>query len=184
MRLESARATALAVLAAAACATGDPAARSGEDRARYRQRQRAYDGAPPVIPHAVRSLGRQDCLNCHREGMDLQGGGIAARTPHPERTACRQCHVEQVAASAVFVANGFAGWRHPGAGTRAYPGAPPTVPHPRNGREGCLGCHGANGGSPIRTPHSDRVNCLQCHVEQASAAAFVGSTFAGPAGRP
>lgn len=182
MRRHALAATALAALAATACARGDSAARSGAERARYRESHRAYDGAPPAIPHAVESLGRQDCLNCHREGMDLQGGGMAARTPHPERTECRQCHVEQLEPRAVFVANRFEGWRHPPAGTRAYPGAPPTLPHPRHGRENCLGCHGANGGSPIRTPHADRVNCLQCHVEQSPDRAFVVNTFFGSGG--
>jgi cytochrome c-type protein NapB len=181
------RALALFALAAAsACERGpDPAARGGALRSRYRSAQRAYDGAPPVVPHAVASLGRQDCLNCHREGMDLEDAGIAARSPHPERVSCQQCHVEQLEPRAVFVASGFTGWRHPRRGSRAYPGAPPTLPHPRNGREGCLGCHGEGGGSPIRTPHADRINCLQCHVEQdAGATAFVAHAFARPGGEP
>jgi cytochrome c-type protein NapB len=81
---------------------------------------------------------------------------------------CQQCHVEQVEPEALLVSNSFVGWRHPEAGTRAFAGAPPTIPHPLNGREGCLGCHGDLGGSPIQTPHADRVNCHQCHVSQAA----------------
>ncbi len=47
--------------------------------------------APPVMPH--KSFMRENCISCH--------SGPAAReeirTPHPERTRCRQCHVEQKA---------------------------------------------------------------------------------------
>lgn len=158
-------ALALAGLVAACSAGPDRAAREGPERGRYRRTHREYDGAPPVIPHLVVALGRQDCLACHREGLDLGPEGLAPRTPHPERVACLQCHVEQVEPGAVFARNEFLGLRFPAQGTRAFPGAPPTLPHPREWRENCLGCHGVGGGSPIRTPHADRVNCLQCHVE-------------------
>lgn len=161
-----------ALTLATACVGVDPAARQGPARAAYRGAHREYDGAPPVIPHPVTALGRQDCLNCHRDGTDLGQGGIAPRTPHPDRVDCRQCHVEQLEPRAVFVKNDFDGLRYPSGGTRAYPGAPPTMPHPRNGREGCLGCHGQGGGSPMRTPHPERVVCLQCHVEQVPGAAL------------
>jgi cytochrome c-type protein NapB len=156
-----------AALALAACAAGpDSGARQGGPRQDYRRAHRAYDGAPPVIPHAVVSLGRQDCLNCHLEGMDLLGTVLVVTTPHPERSACRQCHVEQVEPKAFFVASDFVPARHASRGTRAYVGAPPTLPHPRLGRENCVGCHGELGGSPIQSPHAERTNCLQCHVEQ------------------
>ena len=46
----------------------------------------------------------------------------------------------------------------------------------------CLGCHGVRGGSPIRTPHGDRVNCLQCHVEQDRTATLLTRNSFG--GRP
>jgi len=150
------------VLGLAACS--GPAGGQGSTRAAYRRVQRAYDGAPPVVPHPVRALGRQDCLSCHGEGLDLGGDGMAPRVPHPERVNCQQCHVEQVASN-LLVRTSFSGLRHASRGHRAYPGAPPLLPHPRNGREHCLGCHGERGGSPLHTPHPDRVNCLQCHVE-------------------
>lgn len=133
-------------------------------RAGYRRVQRAYDGAPPVTPHPVRALQRQDCLTCHREGIEVPGEGLAPRTPHPEQVQCLQCHVEQVTSTAGLAKNGFAGYREPARGTRAYAGAPPTIPHLLSSRRDCLGCHDRMGGSPIRTPHPDRVNCLQCHV--------------------
>ncbi len=175
------RAVVAMALVLSACAPArDPGARAGESRASYRRTQRAYDGAPPVIPHAVASLGRQDCLNCHREGMDLGSDGLAPRTPHAERGQCRQCHVEQLAPAGDFARTTFVAWRQPTRGTRAFPGAPPTLPHPVNGRETCLGCHGALGGSPLRTPHPDRATCLQCHVEQTDTAGlFRATTFGG-----
>ncbi|NLL18193.1 MAG: hypothetical protein GX262_04095 [Clostridia bacterium] len=45
------------------------------------------DGFPPPIPHDLEA--KTDCLVCHREG-EL---GKAPKTPHPELTTCRQCHV-------------------------------------------------------------------------------------------
>lgn len=49
---------------------------------------RLYAGAPPVMPHRLHM--REDCMACHT--------GPGARpeivTTHPERTRCRQCHVE------------------------------------------------------------------------------------------
>lgn len=161
----------------AACVAGDG---SPPGRAAYRRVQRAYDGAPPVVPHAVRALQREDCLACHREGMEVEGEGLAPRTPHPGQVTCQQCHVEQVTRRADFAGNTFVGLRHPGHGTRAYAGAPPTIPHALNGRGNCLGCHGESGGSPIRTPHRDRVNCRQCHVpSHPGTALWRGNAFRG-----
>ena len=37
---------------------------AAKDRAAYRRAHRAYDGAPPAIPHAVRALSRQNCRIC------------------------------------------------------------------------------------------------------------------------
>ena len=48
---------------------------------------RATAGAPPRIPHRI--LMRENCVACH----DGPGVREEARTTHPERTRCRQCHV-------------------------------------------------------------------------------------------
>lgn len=170
-------------VAAAACASDTP---PGGDAARagYRRVQRAYDGAPPVTPHPVRALQRQDCLSCHRQGMNVPGQGLAPRTPHPEQIQCLQCHVEQVTRGVGLVVNTFEGYREPARGTRAFMGAPPTIPHLLSSRRNCLGCHDRMGGSPIRTPHADRVNCLQCHVPARSdQTAWRDNTFSGEQGR-
>jgi cytochrome c-type protein NapB len=59
--------------------------------------------------------------------------------------------------------------------SRAFPGAPPPIPHPlledrSMGGGGCLGCHRDGGFVPIYkayapvTPHPQYGNCRQCHV--------------------
>lgn len=71
---------------------------------------------------------------------------------------------------------------------RAYPGAPPTIPHELLSEKGigassCLQCH-ENGGyvevfkayAPI-SPHTDLVNCRQCHVPVKTDGLFVGSNW-------
>jgi len=71
---------------------------------------------------------------------------------------------------------------------RAYPGAPPTIPHPilRDGVVGgkdCLKCHD-NGGfvqkynayAPV-TPHPELTNCRQCHVPVKTTTNFKVNSF-------
>lgn len=51
------------------------------------------EGMPPVMPHAAPPLkGKSEeaaCLSCHEEGKNG-----ASPTPHAERRACTQCHVQ------------------------------------------------------------------------------------------
>ena len=71
---------------------------------------------------------------------------------------------------------------------RAFPGAPPSIPHPvakerSLGGNTCLQCH-QNGGfvekysayAPI-TPHPEMVNCRQCHVTKNTNENFKDFTF-------
>lgn len=71
---------------------------------------------------------------------------------------------------------------------RAFPGAPPTIPHALNndrnmGGNACLKCH-ENGGfvskfeayAPV-TPHPEMVNCRQCHVPENTSSVFKPSNF-------
>lgn len=66
---------------------------------------------------------------------------------------------------------------------RAYPGAPPSIPHPLISEKGiggktCLQCH-ENGGyaaqfqafAPI-TPHPELLNCKQCHLPKKTDSTF------------
>jgi cytochrome c-type protein NapB len=45
--------------------------------------------SPPTIPHRI--LMRENCLACHSGPAVRQ----EIKTTHPERTRCRQCHVEE-----------------------------------------------------------------------------------------
>ena len=54
-----------------------------------RRGRRMADNSPPVIPHRV--FMRENCSACH----DGRAAREEIRTPHPERTRCEQCHVEQ-----------------------------------------------------------------------------------------
>lgn len=72
---------------------------------------------------------------------------------------------------------------------RAYPGAPPPVPHPvADGRSiggrSCTACHGDGGWveafaayAPV-TPHPELTSCLQCHVATGRAEPFRPTTYA------
>jgi cytochrome c-type protein NapB len=71
---------------------------------------------------------------------------------------------------------------------RAYPGAPPVIPHPLADPEAvggavCLSCHREGGWAPAFgaytpvTPHPDLVNCVQCHVASTAVDALVRTDF-------
>ena len=158
----------LLVCVSAGCreATPPAVARSIAERAAGR----AYDGAPPVIPHEL--IG--ECSTCHDDdGSAIAGIGGAPASPHGSVAAagsfrrCQQCHVPTVT-SAVMVASVFNGLPQGAVkGGRASPGAPPTVPHTLQLRENCLSCHaGPASRVEIRTSHPERPRCRQCHVPQ------------------
>lgn len=142
-----------------------------------RAERRAYDGAPPVIPHQNFGM---NCTNCHTDaGVDLPGVGFSPPMPH-ERTAglsatsrCVQCHLFR-ATGDLFRGNAFAGLRQDlRAGGRQNPLAPPVMPHPVRMRENCLACHsGPAAREEIRTPHPERARCTQCHVERTTPLLF------------
>ncbi|MBP7778238.1 MAG: nitrate reductase cytochrome c-type subunit [Acidobacteria bacterium] len=156
----------------AACGPGAPAgavARSTSARAALR----AYDGAPPTIPHDA-SIGA--CTTCHdADGSAIDGVGVAPASPHGDAAAdgafrrCRQCHVPDSGA-ALLVQSRFTGLAQgPWRGGRATPGAPPTIPHTLQLRGQCLTCHAGPGArAEIRTTHPERVRCRQCHVPDVS----------------
>lgn len=70
---------------------------------------------------------------------------------------------------------------------RAFYGAPPSIPHPvfegSIGADQCLKCH-ENGGfvekynayTPV-SPHPDKLNCVQCHVQVKTNELFIPSSF-------
>jgi cytochrome c-type protein NapB len=137
-----------------------------------RQEHRAYEGAPPTIPHEIDQRGVPGCLACHGQGMKL-GGRTAPRISHAPYQSCTQCHVVEdsprpLAAYPDVPSNRFVGLASAGPGTRAWQGAPPTMPHPTHMRTECASCHGPGGHPGLRTSHPQRQNCVQCHGASAS----------------
>ena len=132
-----------------------------------RQQNRAFNGAPPTIPHAVDQMSTKSCMACHGQGLHTQSLR-ASQISHPYLANCTQCHVEsnpQHIAPIVFKPNGFRGQAAPNGGPRAFQEAPPQIPHSTWMRSNCLSCHGATG---IRTTHPWRQSCTQCHTPSAA----------------
>jgi cytochrome c-type protein NapB len=134
-----------------------------------RAARRAYDGAPPVIPH--RPFGGA-CTTCHAErARELPGEGVAPPNPHlhtagmSAASRCQQCHVFKDSDDQ-HVASTFTGLRQvPRHGDRLYPHAPPVIPHATFMRESCLSCHdGPAARAEIRCTHPERTRCVQCHA--------------------
>ena len=137
---------------------------------------RAFDGAPPVIPHDAFGAA---CESCHSpDGPKVPELGYAPRSPHGDTAGmqfsrCQQCHVFQNT-EGVWRSTTFAGLPQPSAPAyRAHPLAPPAIPHPVFMREDCLACHdGPAARDAIRTSHPERTRCRQCHVEQTTTGYF------------
>jgi len=140
-----------------------------------RLRTRAFDGAPPVVPHRIEHQSSTSCLVCHGEGLKL-GEKIATKVSHPHFANCLQCHVEQsgsvpflTGTSEPIPSNSFAGVLRSGPGTRSMPGAPPTIPHATQLRGDCMSCHGLVARPGLRTTHPWLTNCTQCHAANGEA---------------
>lgn len=80
---------------------GDAAARREDARvlAEFRGPQfipagerRPHPAGPPYVPHVVYTENFQ-CLVCHGHEQFHFRGQLVPRCPHPERSACLQCHV-------------------------------------------------------------------------------------------
>lgn len=145
-----------------------------------RLRTRAFDGAPPAVPHPVDQRTAESCLVCHGNGMVL-AGRIATKMSHVMMSNCTQCHIEQESsvpsstATTPAVAsqgerppwppgNSFDGVKRAGLGIRLLPGLPPTIPHTLHMREDCSSCHGLIARPGLRTTHPWLQNCRQCHA--------------------
>ena len=172
----------MALALAAGCAEPVVEAGAGKSGAQARATRRAFDGAPPVIPHD--DFGGA-CGECHGErGVEVAGVGFSPPSPHRATrglsalSRCRQCHVQQQAArqtgDQVWRGNAFAGLRQDlRHGKRLFDGAPPVMPHPVFMRENCAACHtGPAAREEIRTSHPERIRCVQCHVQQQTTETF------------
>jgi cytochrome c-type protein NapB len=132
----------------------------------YERRQ--YPGAPPIIPHKIETSfsGKADnCLSCHEKGgHDAQLGKSVPVTPHPEKEACRQCHVPSKNVK-LFVGHEWFSIKKPRLGQSFLPGSPPPIPHSIQMRDNCIACHTGEGAVvQLRVEHPSRGNCRQCHV--------------------
>lgn len=153
---------------------GEAARPLGRDQARAaRAAHRAYDGAPPTIPHPVRQGDAAECLACHGDGMRL-GDAKAPPVSHEAYASCTQCHVVERSpvpgsegASPRFAGTTFAGLAA-APGPRALDSAPPAIPHQTYMRERCESCHGAFGREGMHTSHPERRSCVQCHAQSAT----------------
>ncbi|MGD9688247.1 MAG: hypothetical protein AB7K52_05265 [Phycisphaerales bacterium] len=131
---------------------------------------RAFEGAPPTIPHPIADLNIQTCRACHALGLTT-GDKVARMVSHTYLTNCTQCHVEaaaEVHGADLSAGNTFVGFRPGGyGGTRAWAGAPPVMPHATFMRTNCVSCHGEHGYDGWRPDHLSRTNCVQCHAPAA-----------------
>jgi len=146
----------------------------------FRAARRAYDGAPPIIPHPLdpETERTQDCRPCHTYGgYNPTLRTYSPRSPHPEMANCMQCHVLPVE-TAPFRDSDWVSPDIPSYGVGgAVLGAPPAIPHALQMREHCVSCHGGVSAAPdIRTDHPERFNCRQCHA----AIEAPGETFSRP----
>lgn len=138
-----------------------------------RAENRAFDGAPPTVPHTMDERHAHACLSCHGEGLVVptQGGPrVAPRMSHELHTQCSQCHVASERETVVWAESppldsAFVALRS-APGDRFFPDSPPTTPHGTSMRGTCTSCHGPLGDPGLRTTHPERQNCLQCHATQ------------------
>lgn len=147
---------------------------SEEDRARVlanRSAIRAYDGAPPTIPHAIEGRSTYECLVCHEKGAVVAGKRAPAMS-HERHDSCTQCHVAAGGPPhdhpPPLTSSTFTGAAPAPGGSRAWPGAPPVIPHTTWMRSRCTSCHGVAGALGMRSTHPYRESCQQCHVPSAT----------------
>lgn len=161
---------------------------------------RSFEGAPPVIPHAVAQDSAPECLACH--GARLEFRGRPARPIcHDEHTNCTACHVMSAGPmpggadlpdDARAVVNTFVGLRRQV--ENPTPTEPPPIPHRTQMRERCASCHGQNGPGGGHHPvdfeperklpdtftlaSNGHLTCRTCHEPSRELATFAGGATA------
>lgn len=176
MRAVAVALLALAIMVGVAWQHRLSAPRPLKSSAAVRAERRAYEGAPPVVPHVPFGMA---CVACHADqAIQVPDVGLSPPMPHADTPGmsrdsnCRQCHVFR-RTEELFVSSGFQGLAAVGAGDRMFPGAPPRLPHRIFMREACAACHaGPAVREGIRCTHPDRARCLQCHVPVSAAGEF------------
>lgn len=134
---------------------------------------RAYDTAPPTVPHPIQSRTTDACVTCHGQGIQV-GDEKGPPMSHDYKVNCVQCHApgtpdRPFAAdppSTVPTDNGFRGRETPGpvSGPRSYDGAPPRIPHTTQMRSNCAACHGPYGEPGPPSHGNEKASCRQCHA--------------------
>jgi cytochrome c-type protein NapB len=157
-------------LRAALPAVSSPVVRTPENKREAletRANIRAYEGAPPTIPHPIDEQNPGSCLACHRDGLVVEGR-VARAISHATYTNCTQCHVtmEPRFEKPPAPDNAFVGYRLDRKREQAWQGAPPVIPHSVWMRDRCESCHGVAGLPGLRTTHPERGQCTQCHVSR------------------
>lgn len=148
-----------------------PSAADKEASSKLRASRRAFNGAPPAIPHAIENTNDAACYACHAAGAQIAGLKASVMS-HQFLANCTQCHASPPPAPFQSVDSrvdtSFVGLPAPKSGERAFPGAPPTIPHSQWMREKCTACHGGpNGWAGMESTHPWRSNCTQCHAPSA-----------------
>ena len=131
-----------------------------------REQNRAFNGAPPSVPHPIDQMSTQACMACHGQGIKTESLRVSKMSHHFLEN-CTQCHVEndpRHMPASLFRENSFVGLPAPTGGPRAFEGAPPMIPHSTWMRVDCMSCHGFAGVHGIRSTHPWRKNCQQCHA--------------------
>lgn len=151
---------------------------------------RAYNGAPPRIPHPIAPRGPLDCVGCHLEGMRVDEHVAPPMSHSTDLQSCTQCHVPnegQMPGARLEggppTDNRFEGMQAPLRGPRMWPGAPPQMPHTTRMRERCDSCHGV-WGQGIRSTHPWRRSCRQCHAPSATHGQQPRTLEGGPPAAP
>lgn len=168
-----------------------------------RAKLRAFEGAPPVIPHSIRQDYVPECLACH--GARLVFRERPARPIcHDEHTNCTSCHVQRAGGPRVAeaaevdpraVPNSFVGLLKQIGGTTAAT-EPPQIPHRTAFRERCAACHGEDGPGAGHHPVNfalerelppsfvlsltGRLTCRTCHEPSPRIPAMEAASAASP----
>ena len=150
----------------------EPSEAEKEASSKLRASRRAFNGAPPIIPHPVENTTDSACYACHSGGVKIAGLKASVMS-HAFLANCQQCHAPMAPlpfqAVDARVATNFVGLPAPKEGKRAHKGAPPTIPHSRWMRENCNACHGGpHGWAGMESTHPWRTNCTQCHAPSAA----------------
>lgn len=127
-----------------------------------RKKLRAYDGAPPRIPHPVQpNIAYISCNNCHHVGSHHGPNNL-----HKDQENCYQCHVP-ITTDSLFKRNEYVGYFNYEKQDRAQPLGPPYIPHRVQDRQKCHICHTADGSQEALKPrHGHLENCTGCHVQR------------------